>query len=107
MYENLMEEALREENCEQALKAVMRNKGAAGIDRMPVSELKSHLQTHGEKIKAKLRAGTYVPSPQAGRDTQAKRRDKDAGDPNGDRSVDSAVVIEGADPDFRPAVQQA
>ena len=63
MYENLMEEALREENCEQALKAVIRNKGAAGIDRMPVSELKSHLQTHGEKIKAKLRAGTYVPSP--------------------------------------------
>lgn len=58
-----MEEALREENCEQALKAVMRNKGAAGIDRMPVSELKSHLQTHGEKIKAKLRTGTYVPSP--------------------------------------------
>lgn len=61
--ENLMEEALWEENCEQALKAVIRNKGAAGIDRMPVSELKSHLQMHGEKIKAKLRAGTYVPSP--------------------------------------------
>ena len=63
MYESLMEEALREENCEAALKAVIRNKGAAGIDRMSVSELKSHLQAHGEKIKAKLLAGTYVPSP--------------------------------------------
>ena len=63
MYERLMEEALREENCEQALKAVMRNKGAAGIDRMLVSELKNHLQANGEKIKAKLLAGTYVPSP--------------------------------------------
>ena len=30
---------------------------------MSVSELKSHLQAHGEKIKAKLLAGTYVPSP--------------------------------------------
>ena len=47
MYESLREEALREENCEQALKAVIRNKGTAGIDRMPVSGLKSHLQVHG------------------------------------------------------------
>ena len=34
MYEDLMEEAVREENCERALAAVKRNQGAAGIDRM-------------------------------------------------------------------------
>ena len=29
-----MDEAVREENCERALQAVIRNKGAAGIDRI-------------------------------------------------------------------------
>jgi RNA-directed DNA polymerase len=63
MYEKLMEEVVREENRSQALEAVKRNHGAAGIDHMTTSELESHLQAHGEKIVAKLLAGTYVPSP--------------------------------------------
>ena len=63
MYENLMDEVVREENREQALKAVKRNGGAPGIDRMTTKELESHLQAHWEKIQAKLLAGTYVPSP--------------------------------------------
>lgn len=58
-----MDEVVREENCALALQAVTRNKGAAGIDRMKTTELESHLQAHGEKIKAKLLAGTYVPTP--------------------------------------------
>jgi RNA-directed DNA polymerase len=63
MYENLMEEAVTEENCRLALQAVMGNKGAAGIDRMTTRELERHLQTHWEKIRAKLLNGTWVPSP--------------------------------------------
>ena len=63
MYENLMEAAATDENRMLALKAVKRNHGAAGIDRMPTTELESHLQAHWEKIRAKLLAGTYVPSP--------------------------------------------
>jgi len=58
-----MEEAIRDENVRSALEAVKRNRGAAGIDRMKTSELESHLQAHWEKIRAKLLAGTYVPSP--------------------------------------------
>ena len=58
-----MEAAVTDENRAHALKAVKRNKGAAGIDRMPTTELESHLQAHWEKIRAKLLAGTYVPSP--------------------------------------------
>jgi len=58
-----MEEAIRDENVRSALEAVKRNRGAAGIDRMKTTELKSHLQAHWEKIRAKLLAGTYVPSP--------------------------------------------
>ena len=63
MYEDLMDDAVRQDNCERALKAVIRNKGAAGIDRMSVEELEEHLQRHWPKIRAKLLAGTYVPSP--------------------------------------------
>src|SRR5271170_2626154 len=63
MYESLMEEVVTDENCALALAAVKRNKGAAGIDRMTTGELENHLQAHWEKIRAKLLAGTYVPSP--------------------------------------------
>ncbi len=63
MYEDLMDDAVRKENCERALKAVIRNKGAAGIDRMGVEDLEGHLRRHWPKIRAKLLAGTYVPSP--------------------------------------------
>jgi RNA-directed DNA polymerase len=63
MYENLMDEAVTEENRQRALKAVTQNKGASGIDRMTTNELESHLQTHWEKIRAKLLDGTYVPTP--------------------------------------------
>jgi RNA-directed DNA polymerase len=63
MYEKLMEAVVTEENCARALEAVKRNKGAAGIDRMTTGELENHLQAHWEKIRAKLLAGTYVPSP--------------------------------------------
>lgn len=63
MYENLMDEVVTEENRTLALQAVTRNKGAAGIDRMKTTELESHLQAHWEKIRVKLLAGTYVPSP--------------------------------------------
>lgn len=58
-----MDAAVRKENCEAALAAVKRNRGAAGIDRMRVEELEEHLRRHWPKIRAKLLAGTYVPSP--------------------------------------------
>ncbi len=63
MYEKLMDEVVTDENRQLALKAVKRNQGAAGIDHMKTTELESHLQAHWEWIRAKLLAGTYVPSP--------------------------------------------
>jgi len=63
MYEKLMEEVVTDENRGRALEAVKRNRGAAGIDGMKTTELENHLQAHWEKIRAKLLAGTYVPSP--------------------------------------------
>ena len=47
----------------QALKAVKRNRGAGGIDRMTTEELEPHLQAHGWILKDKLVKGTYVATP--------------------------------------------
>ncbi len=58
-----MEEVVAEENLRQALRAVKRNRGAAGIDRMPTTELEAHLGKHWAKIREKLLTGSYVPSP--------------------------------------------
>jgi RNA-directed DNA polymerase len=63
MYENLMEEAVSPENYGKALRAVIANDGAPGIDGMRTAELNGHLIKHWPKIHAKLMAGSYVPSP--------------------------------------------
>ena len=47
----------------QALKAVKRNRGAGGIDRMTTEELEPHLQAHGWILKDKIVKGTYVGTP--------------------------------------------
>ena len=62
-YENLMEEVVTKENATAAWKAVKRNKGVPGVDRMTTGELGEHVRKHWEGISAKLLAGTYVPSP--------------------------------------------
>jgi group II intron reverse transcriptase/maturase len=63
MYENLMEEVVSPENYERALKAVVANDGAPGIDGIKAKELNGHLLKHWPKIQAKLMAGTYTPTP--------------------------------------------
>src|SRR5713226_7136494 len=63
MYETLMEAAVAEENCQLARRAVKRNDGAAGMDRMTAAELEPHLQANWWILKDKLLKGTYVPSP--------------------------------------------
>jgi RNA-directed DNA polymerase len=58
-----MEEVVSPENYGKALKAVIANDGAPGIDGMKAEELNGHLLKHWPKIHSKLMAGTYVPSP--------------------------------------------
>jgi len=58
-----MEEVVSPENYGKALRAVIANQGAPGIDGMQTKELNGHLLRHWPKIHAKLLAGTYVPSP--------------------------------------------
>src|SRR5690606_1899404 len=63
MYEELMEEVVSDENVQAALKAVKRNRGAAGIDGMKTTKLEAHLAENWPRIRAKLLAGTYAVTP--------------------------------------------
>jgi RNA-directed DNA polymerase len=63
MHEELMEQVVTQENATAAWRAVKRNGGAPGIDGMTTRQLRDHVRTHWESIRAKLLAGTYVPSP--------------------------------------------
>jgi retron-type reverse transcriptase len=47
----------------QALQRVERNKGAAGIDDIEVSELREHLKANWPRIKSEIMDGSYRPSP--------------------------------------------
>ena len=54
MYETLMEEAVTDEHYRQAWKAVKRNHGAPGIDRMSTEQLEPHLEANWQILKDKL-----------------------------------------------------
>jgi retron-type reverse transcriptase len=63
MHEEMMEQVVSRENATKAWRAVTRNGGAPGIDRMTTEQLRDHVRKHWETLRAKLLAGTYVPSP--------------------------------------------
>lgn len=59
----LMERVLERQNLMRAYQRVVSNKGAAGIDQMPVTALKAHLQQHWPTLRERLLAGDYHPQP--------------------------------------------
>ena len=59
----LIERILDDENIRAAIHAVQSNKGAPGIDKMPVEVLKSYFAGHGEEIKDQIRNKKYQPQP--------------------------------------------
>src|SRR5581483_9568135 len=62
----LMEEILSRDNMMAALRRVMANKGASGVDGMPVEQLRAYLTAHWPRIKEDLLAGRYRPAPVRG-----------------------------------------
>ena len=52
----LIEEILSEENLSEALERVISNKGASGVDKMTVYELKPYFMEHKEEIEKFLNA---------------------------------------------------
>ncbi|MEM7537512.1 MAG: group II intron reverse transcriptase/maturase [Chloroflexota bacterium] len=61
--DGLWERIFDRENLLEAMWQVERNKGAAGVDGMEVKELREHLMLNWTKVRAKLEAGEYEPSP--------------------------------------------
>ncbi|WP_091644400.1 group II intron reverse transcriptase/maturase, partial [Marinobacter salarius] len=59
----LMEQVLERPNLMRAYQRVVSNKGAAGIDQMPVTALKTHLQQHWPTLRERLLSGDYHPQP--------------------------------------------
>jgi len=59
----LIEQMIGHENLLSALKRVETNKGAAGSDGMPVTELRAFLGLHWKRIKGEILAGEYRPTP--------------------------------------------
>jgi retron-type reverse transcriptase len=64
--ERLMDAILHPINLQNAQDAVRRNKGCAGIDGKSIAETEQHWQQHGPEIEAKLRTGSYIPTPLRG-----------------------------------------
>ena len=63
MTTKLMEEILSKKNLETAMKAVIANKGSAGVDGMSVDELPKFIEEHGEEITERIRMRKYKPLP--------------------------------------------
>jgi group II intron reverse transcriptase/maturase len=59
----LMEKIVSRGNMMAAYSRVVSNKGAPGVDDMPVTALKGYLQEEWPRIREKLLAGTYHPQP--------------------------------------------
>jgi RNA-directed DNA polymerase len=61
--DGLMAVIVSRDNMMAAYARVMRNKGAPGVDDMPVTALKGYLQEEWPRIKEELLAGKYRPQP--------------------------------------------
>ena len=59
----LMEKIISRGNMMAAYSRVVANKGAPGVDAMPVTALKGYVQEEWPRIKEELLAGTYHPQP--------------------------------------------
>jgi group II intron reverse transcriptase/maturase len=63
----LIDKIIAAGNLTQACNEVVGNKGAGGVDKMPVEELKLYLDANREQITEQLLTGTYLPQPIRGK----------------------------------------
>ena len=61
--EQLIEAVVERKNMWRALKQVEQNKGAAGVDKMTVEQMRAYLREDWPRIKEELLSGNYQPQP--------------------------------------------
>ena len=59
----LIDRILSAQNIDAAIRAVESNRGAAGVDKMPVGALKGYFAEHWAEIEGQIRAKKYQPQP--------------------------------------------
>ncbi len=64
----LIERILNARNLTEASREVIRNKGAAGVDRMSVKELDKYLAENRKTLIEQIRNGKYFPQPIRGKE---------------------------------------
>jgi len=91
--EVMLERVLAEENLREAWRAVKANGGGPGVDKMDIERSARHLREHGEIIRQKLLAGTYVPGAvRAVKIPKANGGERQLGIPNiTDRVIQQAI----------------
>ena len=67
-----IDKVLTTRNLTESCRDVLKNKGSAGIDRMSVKELKTHLDQNREVLKATILNGDYIPLPIRGKEIPKK-----------------------------------
>jgi retron-type reverse transcriptase len=63
-----IESVLNSGNLTQACYEVIRNKGAAGVDKMNVKELKDYLDKNRKELTGQIRHRNYIPQPIRGKE---------------------------------------
>ena len=58
---SMLEEILHIRNVQHAVKRVITNGGASGVDGMQIDELRYYLNTHWQTLRAIILSGTYRP----------------------------------------------
>jgi RNA-directed DNA polymerase len=64
--QEMIEKVVSRKNMLKAYRQVVSNQGSAGVDRMSVKELSSHLKINRDKIVTSLCNGSYLPQPISG-----------------------------------------
>ena len=70
-----IEKVLLARNLTEACTEVVKNKGAGGIDRMSVGQLKAYMDLNREELCETIREGNYIPQPIRGKEI-SKRNGK-------------------------------
>jgi group II intron reverse transcriptase/maturase len=90
----MIEKVLEAGNLTKACKEVVKNKGAGGVDKMPVKKLKAFLDTNREVLRESVRRGEYIPQPIRGKHiSKGNKKKRLLGIPTAvDRMLQQAVL---------------